>query len=220
MVARARSELTVADIGREAFVLSDSFLCASEGFVQFKSGRAEAAKSSMLTAIDRCRELHDVYGYPVEGRRIHLACNAARVQVESAKNGDSSIVLAQLLNLIDTSDRRFWPYPELEYVTEPDRFDHDVRWELMDQVLAVVRRLDREAVAAVIDAFPASSMGVIKPLTARTRNFIEAVHDDSSGDLETFLARCIEFLPAGAQRLPRSFRHLADRLEWVSASAT
>jgi hypothetical protein len=220
MIAQARSVLTRASISREAFVLSDSFLCASEGFVHFRSDRVDAATSSMLMAIDRCRELRDAYGYPVEGRRIHLACNTVRVRVEAAKHEENSIVIAQLLNLIDTSDRRFWPYPDLEYVSEPDRLDDDVRWELMDQALAVVRRLDREALGQVAAAFPASPGGGTQPLAARTRCFVEAVRAHSLGDLETFVARCAEFFPAGAQHLPRSFGHLVDRLATLRASAT
>jgi hypothetical protein len=220
MIARARGMLTRADIGREAFVLSDSFLCAGEGFVHYKSNRADAATSSMLTAIDRCRELRDAYGYPVEGRRIHLACNAVRIRVEAARHKESSIVAARLLNLIDTSDRRFWPYPDLEYVSGPDRLDDDLRWELMDQALAVVRRLDHEALGQVAAAFPTSPEGVTQPRTARTRCFVEAIRAHSSGDIETFLARCIEFFPAGAQHLPRTFGHLVDRLATVRACTT
>jgi hypothetical protein len=220
MIAQARNVLTRASISREAFVLSDSFLCASEGFVHFRSDRVDAAISSMLTAIDRCRELRDAYGYPVEGRRIHLACNTVRVRVEAAEHEENPIVMAQLLNLIDTSDRRFWPYPDLEYVSEPDRLDDDVRWELMDQALAVVRRLDREALGQVAGAFPSSPGRVTQPLAAQTRCFMEAVRAHSLGDLETFVARCAEFFPAGAQHLPRTFRHLVDRLATVRANAT
>ncbi len=220
VIARARSVLTRASLSKEAFVLSDSFLCAGEGFVHFRSGRVDAATSSMLTAMDRCRELRDAYGYPVEGRRIHLACNAVRIWVEAGKHEESSIVLAQLLNLIDTSDRRFWPYPDLEYVSGPDRLDDDVRWELMDQALAVVSRLDPEALGQVAAAFPSSPGGGTQPLTARTRCFVEAVRAYSSGDLETFLARCVEFFQAGAQHLPRAFGHLVDRLATVKANVT
>lgn len=216
-IARARSVLTQASLSREAFVLSDSFLCAGEGFVHFRSGDFDAATSSMLTAIDRCRELRDSYGFPVEGRRIHLACSAVRVQVEAGKHQESSMVLAQLVNLIDTSDRHYWPYPDLEYVSGPDRLDDDVRWELMDQALAVVSRLDREALGHVATAFSPLPRGVTQPLTARTRCFLEAVRAHSSGDLETFLVRCVAFFPAGPERLPRAFRHLVDRLATVTA---
>jgi hypothetical protein len=220
MIAQARSVLTRANIRREAFVLSDSFLCAAEGFVRFKSDRVDAATSSMLTAIDRCRELRDAYGYPVEGRRIHLACNAVRIRVEAAKHDENSMAIAQLLNLIDTSERRFWPYPDLEYVTGPDPLDDDVRYELMDQALAVVRRLDREDLGQVAATFPSFSGGVTQPLAARTQCFLEAVRAHSLGDFETFLGCCAEFFPSGAQHLPRAFRHLVDQLVSVSANAT
>jgi hypothetical protein len=219
MIAHARGVLTRASISREAFVLADSFLCASEGFLHFRCCRADAAVSSMLMAIDRCRELRDAYSYPVEGRRIHLACNAVRVQAESARYQEVPVAIGQLLNLIDRSDRRFWSYPELEYASEPDRLDDDVRWELMDQVLAVARRLSREESGQVTAAFP-SSPGEVTPLAARARCFLEAVNAHSSGDLETFAARCTEFFPAGPQYLPRAFRHLADRLTKEMADRT
>jgi hypothetical protein len=220
IIAQARSVLTRANLSREAFVLSDSFLCASEGFAHYKSGRADAAISSMRTAIDRCRELRDAYGYPVEGRRIHLACSTERVRVDAAEHEESSITVAQLLNLIDTSDRRFWPYPDLEYASEPDRLDDDVRWELMDQALAVARRLDRKALGQVAAAFPTSPGGITQPLVTRTRCFLAAVRAHSLGDHETFLARCAEFFPADAQHLPRTFAYLANRLAAIRASAT
>ena len=219
VIAHARSALTRASIGREAFVLADSSLCASEGYLHFRCSRADAAISSMLMAIDRCRELRDAYSYPVEGRRIHLACNAVRVQVEAGRYGESLTAIAELLNLIDSSDRRFWPYPELEYASEADHLDDDVRWELVDQVLAVGIRLNYEALGRVADAFP-SSPKEATPLAARTRCFIEAVHAHSSGDLKTFAGRCTEFFPAGAQCLPRSFRYLASRLVTVMADRT
>ncbi|MFF4760819.1 hypothetical protein [Streptomyces sp. NPDC001292] len=212
MIARARDMLTRAEIGREAFVLSDSFLCAGEGFAHFKSGRADAAVSSILKAMDRCRELRDAWDYPVEGRRIHLACNAARVHVEAGKHKESSAVLAQLLNLIDTSDRRFWPFPDLEYLSKPDRLEGDIRRHLMDQVLAVVSRLDAEALSHVAAVFSYPPRGVSNGAAARARCFVKAVRAHTSGDFETFLACCIEFFPPGAQHFPRSFRTLTERL--------
>jgi len=90
----------------------------------------------------------------------------------------------------------------------------------MDQALAVVSRLDPEALGQVAAAFPSSPGGGTQPLTARTRCFVEAVRAYSSGDLETFLARCVEFFQAGAQHLPRAFGHLVDRLATVKANVT
>ncbi|MFD6115525.1 hypothetical protein ACFWG0_36320 [Streptomyces yangpuensis] len=212
LMAHARGMLTRAKISREAFVLADSFLCAAEGFVHFTSGGTDAAVSSMLLALDRCRELRDSWNYPVEGRRIHIACNTERVRVEAGHTQESSVVLAQLLNLIDTSDRRYWPYPHLEYDSEPDRLDDDVRWELTDQALAVLARLDPKALGQVAALFAWPDGEATSPWAARARCFTEALHADASGDLEAFLTSCAAFFPSGPQRLPRAFENLSKRL--------
>ncbi|MFI1538136.1 hypothetical protein [Streptomyces anandii] len=213
LIARARATLTRADIGREAFVLSDSFLCAGEGFVHFKSDRPDAAVSSMIEAIDRCRELRDAWGYPVEGRRIHLACNAARVRAEAARHEESSVVLAQLVNLIATSDRRFWPYPDLEYLSGPDPLGDDARWELLDQVLTAVSRLAPEALGRVTAALPSDPPGhEPHPLVTRARCFTEAIRAHASEDFEAFLSHCTDFPPPAPHHLPRASRHLVERL--------
>jgi hypothetical protein len=212
VIARARSILERATLSREAFVVSDSFLCAAEGFVHFRSGRTDAAGLSMYTAIDRCRELRDTFDYPAEGRRIHLACNAARVDVQAGQHDRASTTIVQLLNLIFTSDRRFWPYPDLEYASGPDRLDNGARWELMDQALAVVGTLDRDALSRVADAFPALPAGQPQPRVDQAVRFLTAVRAHSSNDLKVFLACCTEFFPSGGQYLPRASRHLADLL--------
>lgn len=221
LIARARATLTRADIGEEAFVLSDSFLCAGEGFVHFKSDRPDAAVSSMFEAIDRCRELRDAWGYPVEGRRIHLACNATRVRAEAGRHEESPVVLGQLLNLIATSDRRFWPYPDLEYLSAPDPLGDDARWELTDQVLAVVSRLAPEVLGRVTAALPSHPPGhEPHPLAARARCFTEAIRAHASGDFEAFLSLCAEFAPPGPRHLPRAARHLAERLPLKAVTGT
>ncbi|MFI8520880.1 hypothetical protein ACIGEZ_24085 [Streptomyces sp. NPDC085481] len=212
LVAHAREMLTRGKTSREAFVLADSFLRAAEGFVYFSSGRTDAAVSSMLLALDRCRELRDSWNYPVEGRRIHIACNTERVRVGAGHGQASSVALAQLLNLIDTADRRFWPHPHLEYASEPDLLDDEARWELTDQALAVLPRLDLEALDQVVAAFPWPNADATSPWAARARCFTEALHADASGDPETFLTSCAAFFPSGPQRLPRAFGSLSKRL--------
>jgi hypothetical protein len=212
LMTHARGMLTRAKISREAFVLADSFLCAAEGFVHFTSRQTDAAISSMLLSLDRCRELRDSWNYPVEGRRIHIASNIERVRVETGQAQESSVVLAQLLNLIDTSERRYWPHPHLEYDSEPDRLDDDVRWELTDQALAVLARLDLKALGQVAASFAWSDEEARSPWAARARCFTEALHADASGDLETFLTGCAAFFPSGPQGLPRAFGSLSKRL--------
>jgi hypothetical protein len=218
-IGSARLRLTQARVGREAFVLSHSFLCAAEGFLHYRSGRSAAASSSLLAAIADCRELHDDFGYPVEGRRIHLACNLARVDVAAGHQARSSRTLARLLTLLENADRRYWPFPELEYATGPDLLPGAARWDLADQALDVARRLDAAAFAALHDQCPQSTNGDGRELAARTRCFLTAVRSDQIGEVTSFLERCVEFFPPGPGSLPRGFRHLAERLRTVTAGS-
>jgi hypothetical protein len=216
-ISRARRRLVHADVGREAYVLSDSFLCAAEAFVHYRSGRLQAATSSLVAAIDGCRELRDEFGYLAEGRRIHLACNLARVELAADQQARSSRTLAQLLALLDTADRRHWPLPDLEYTTGPDTLPNDARWDLADQILDVGRRLDVSGVRALRDDSPTPTHRDSDNLAARTRCFLEAAHSDQTGDVDSFLNRCSEFFLPGPNSMPRGFRHLAKRLAVVSA---
>lgn len=214
-IVQARRMLSETVMGREAFVLSDSFLCAGEAFVHYRSGLAGEAISHLLAAIERCRELRDAYGFPVEGRRIHLACNILRVQAEAATK-ESSALATQLIKLIGTSRRVYWPYPDLEYASEPDTLDDDVRAELMDQCLAVIPRLAPQSLTRVAAglAYPASG-GSQAAIGAQS--FVAAIAAYAAGDTETFLQRCIDFFPSAAHQLPRACKHLGDRLSAIAA---
>ncbi|MFD5880905.1 hypothetical protein [Streptomyces yangpuensis] len=134
------------------------------------------------------------------------------MQAEMGKSRDSAPPLAGLLHLIDSADRRFWPYPHLEYDTGPDALDEDVRWELMDQVLAVVMRLGAEDLGQVVAALVDLSTCATGPMANRARSFTQALQADALGDVKACLRCSAAFFPPGPQHLPRAFAGLAKRL--------
>jgi hypothetical protein len=217
-VSEARAIIQDANLGREAADVADSFLCAAESYVCYKSGRFDEARDFSLRAIARCRDLRDAYHYPVEGRRAHLVRNIARVEVEAGNYSDSAHLASSMLHLLDSQERCHWPYPDLEYATEPDELSDEARWALMDQTLQVLGLLASRAPAEILERiaadFPCTGtddMAGPEPHAVRPRHFVDAMAAYACRADRRFLARCEQFFMPGPAYLPLAFQQLVDR---------
>ena len=196
----------------EALRVAHSFQYAAEAYVKYKGEEWGAATACLIAALRCCRELNDVWGYPVEGRRIHLVCNLARTAARAGNNAEAARLTASMLNRLDAGDG-FWPYPELDLRAPGDRLLDTESWLLADQALSVVAMVADRAEPNIRRSLSADFPLAVSAggRIARARTWVDGVVAYADDDIERFLLRCSEFFTDGPGLLSVAWSEMVRR---------
>ena len=151
---------------RESQLVMDQFHVSMEAYIDYRCGHYARARAGMERAIRLVNALESDFGYDfLDGRRIHLACNLARVEGYRGNKALAARLLTDLLHYV-AGARHQWPYPELGSPVEDVHTDPVEGSMVFDQVarelallhvgeeeaMDVEAELDRLADAAGTDA--------------------------------------------------------------------
>lgn len=133
LVGEARANIERVELGEEAATMFETYQLAAESYLDYRNARCGAAAQRMRGAIAHANKLRTRYGYVVELRRIHLAANLVRIEVQRGHHGAALEGGLGLLDYIAGAPDA-WPWRELG-INDPDRLSADARLFVVDQVL-------------------------------------------------------------------------------------
>jgi hypothetical protein len=216
LIGQARDLFHAAALCQEALAFLESFQWAAEAYMQYKERQYAPARASLLSALQACHVLRDVFGYHVEARRIHLARNIVRVET-FANHQQEAMRLASCLEAYVEGCQERWPFPEFPVATAPDPLEEEVRWLLMDQILGEIALLwtrrnprCREHVTLTRELLLAG--GETGGELARVRTWLAALHASAKDDLKGFLDHALLFFSEQPGPFGNAWRELSLEL--------
>lgn len=202
-------------LSSEAILVIDTFQSAAEAFLYYKVKKMDEAINLLYQAIESLKQLHNIYGYECEIRRIHLARNIIRSLSLAGKTKESFLMAFNLLKYI-SGDISAWPihvsdWQNVETITLEERLI------LSDQVLSEISILMSNKL--LFDDDIARHLENLldflqsKSEMAKVYVWLCANYSLSQNDYESFLTHSINFFKDGQGFLHNAWKQMEEKLE-------